>query len=616
MSGILGIWNSQTTSPWQAMLDDLFILGSDCQGDWHDTQIGLSLGRTQSYNTPQSCQESPVIESQGCVLVWDGRIDGRAPILGNHTSDITDAQLIIDSYRRWGIDFLGYLIGEFALILWDQHQELLVVGCDVVGGRTLAYHWDGQTLLLSSRVLTLLLHPRVSKQWDELYLAHTLCDLWAHPPGITAFRDIKRLQPGWALILKSGQLQERQVAQLKAGEDNYPPQSPQSYYEQFWCLLNQAVKDRLRTHHRVCTTLSGGLDSTTVTVGLLNNLPQIDAFSTVTEAFPCFDEGEYIKLFLQRYPQVTWHPVNCDRAWSLTEPWEKLPIPDDPVITCTLPMNIQLMAQISAAGFGVFFDGEWGDELFYTTLPDLIRAGKGRPFLSHLISQTRWYSALWRTFLFPHLSPTWQNKLFARWLRHAHPLPEWITTSYAQQPYTQVALRQAFARTLPSSLAEDVKWVTSCAGFVGMNQVYRLIYSAYGLESTSPLGDQRLIEFALSLPPPLQDDALHNKIFLRQVNQSYLPEDILWRGKDNYFDHVNYLGIAKGNQAKKLCAQLRNLPWLQEIVNAKQVDFLFNQYRQNFEAEYCSKKRYRHRIANHLYVLFALINWQKNISKI
>ena len=218
MSGILGIWNSQTSTPWQKMLDDLTVLGSDAKGDWHDRfryrpegdrQVNLSLGRTQFYNTPESAHEAPVVQSEGCVLVWDGRLDERESLLAGRPSSTTDAQLIIESYRRWGEECLRYLIGEFVFILWDASRDLLLVGCDVMGGRTIAYYWDGQTLLLSSRVLTLLHHPQVSKKLDELYLAHTICDFWAQPPGITPFADIKRLLPGYALILKSGQLQQR-----------------------------------------------------------------------------------------------------------------------------------------------------------------------------------------------------------------------------------------------------------------------------------------------------------------------------------------------------------------------------------------------------------------------
>jgi asparagine synthase (glutamine-hydrolysing) len=89
MSGILGVWNSQKATPWQKMLDDITVLGKDGRGDWHDSQVGLSLGRTQLFNTPESCQESPVIDYEGCVLVWDGRVDDRESLLAGRTN-ITD----------------------------------------------------------------------------------------------------------------------------------------------------------------------------------------------------------------------------------------------------------------------------------------------------------------------------------------------------------------------------------------------------------------------------------------------------------------------------------------------------------------------------------------------
>ena len=41
-------------------------------------------------------------------------------------SHVTDAQLIIEAYRRWGVDCLKHLIGEFVFILWDASNDLLV----------------------------------------------------------------------------------------------------------------------------------------------------------------------------------------------------------------------------------------------------------------------------------------------------------------------------------------------------------------------------------------------------------------------------------------------------------------------------------------------------------
>jgi len=614
MSGILGVWNSQKPTLWQKMLDDLTVLGSDAKGDWHNRQVGLSLGRTQFYNTPESVLESPVVQSEGCVLVWDGRLDDRESLLGGNPTSTTDAQLIIESYRRWGEDFLHHLTGEFVFILWDASRDLLLVGCDVVGGRTLAYYWDGQTLLLSSRVLTLLHHPQVSRELDELYLAHTICDLWAHPPGLTAFTDIKRLRPGFVLILKSGELQQRQIAKLAAPERYELPKSPEVYYEKFWYLLNRSVKDRLRSYRPVCTTLSGGLDSTTVTVSLLNHLPTVDAFSIVTDVFPEFDERQPIESFLQQYPQVKWHEVNCDRAWALSEPWERLPVPDDPLVTCTLPMNLQVMEQVQKQGFGLVFDGEGGDELFYTSIQDLARTGSWSQVLQRLKSEKRCHSTVWQEFVLPHLPKYWQSKWFARWQRKSNPFPPWITSTYEQKPQTQEAIQQYFESQLFTNLVQVLTVPMEYGAFVGNTQAYRLLGYAHQIEFASPLQDKRLVEFAISLSPSLQNDPVHEKVFLRRVNQMNLPEDVLWRPKHNYFDPLKYAGIAKGEQVVELLEQIPNYPLLQGIVDVLQIKKQLDNYRQDYHVNYQKGKTFRNEAANQLYFLFSFFNWHIRLN--
>jgi asparagine synthase (glutamine-hydrolysing) len=328
------------------------------------------------------------------------------------------------------------------------------------------------------------------------------------------------------------------------------------------------------------------LDSTTVTVSLLNHLPTVDAFSTVTDIFPEFDERQPIQSFLQRYPQVKWHEVNGDDAWSLSEPWEQLPVTDDPLVTCTLPMNLQFMEQIQKSGFGLVFDGEWGDELFYSNIKDLARVGNWRQVLQQLKTEKRWHSTLWNEFVLPHLPKYWQTKWFARWRRKSNSIPPWITPTYAQKPQTQAALQQYFESYLPTNLVQNITWAMESACSVGISKVYRLIGSVYQLETASPLQDQRLVEFALSLHPSLQHDLEHEKIFLRQANRSKLPEDVLWRPKNNYFDPIKYAGIGKGHQVLELLEQVPNCSCLQEIVNVEQVESHLTNYRHDYLKNY------------------------------
>jgi asparagine synthase (glutamine-hydrolysing) len=611
MSGLLGIWNSQQPAPWQQMLRDLDVLGPNGAGDWHGLNGKLSLGRTQFFDTPESCSEPPVIEYQGCVLVWEGRLDDRESLLTGHSQPATDGQLLIESYRRWGIDCIDRLTGEFAFILWDASNDLFVVGCDPVGKHTLAYFWDGQTLLLSSRVLTLLRHPQVSRELDPLYLANTLCCFYGQKPGSTPFTDIKRLLAGHALIMKADQLQNKQIAKINFPERYDTLRSPESYYDEFWEILNKSVKDRLRTIHRPCTTLSGGLDSTTVTVSLLNHLPQIDAFSTVTSIYPEFDERESIDTFLQMYPQTHWHPLNSDHAWSLSEPWEKLPVVDDPLISCTLPMNLHLMEHIQQQGCSLIFDGEWGDNICAVGFSDLVRTGRWGKIQQYLRQEERWLSLCWRGFLLPILSAYWQRQWFT-W-RQPHVLPTWITPSYLQSHYAQSTIQQGYESMLVSGLQENINWALTAVHSVANSRICMLMKAAHGLSSTSPFQDRRLIEFSINLPPELQADPTHGKIFLRQANQNHLPEQIRWRPKTNYFDPVKYAGLAKGQLVVKMLSSLKNIPCLENIIDPSELEKMLIDYRAGYSQNYSPGYPYRNREANHLYALFSFVNWHQNM---
>ncbi|AFY56935.1 asparagine synthase (glutamine-hydrolyzing) [Rivularia sp. PCC 7116] len=612
MSGILCAWNSRKATPWQRMLDDLTVLGRDGKGDWHNREVGLSLGRTQFFNTPESTQEAPVVEHEGCVLVWDGRIDDRESLLASR-SHVTDAQLIIEAYRRWGVDCLKHLTGEFVFILWDASNDLLFVGCDVLGGRTLSYYWDGETLLLSSRALTLLLHPQVSKELDEIYLAHTICNLWSHPPGITAFADIKRLRPGFVLILKSGQLQERQVTQLPTPERYELPKSPEILYEKFWYLLNQATKDRLRSHRPICTTISGGLDSTTVTVSLLNHLPRVDAFSNVTTIFREFDERKPIQSFLERYPQVKWHDVNCDRAVALTEPWEKLPIPDDPIISCTMPMNIQLIAKMQELGFGLFFGGDLGDELFDGNLDELAYSGCWKQVVQHLQAEKKWYSPLCKEILLPRMPKFIHSLWFEIEKRKSQHIAPWILPSYLQKPSTQIALQQFWENSISQNRTETINWCYHSSGSVGVNQTYKLFQKAHQIESTSSFEDKRLVEFAINLHPSLQNDPIYNKIFLRKANNNKLPDTLAWRHKFNHFSPLLYQGIAQNEQVLDLLEKSSIDSPLDSLIDIKNITNSLKSFRSNYYSYSYNRNNYKMLNISSIYTILQFFIWIKSI---
>jgi asparagine synthase (glutamine-hydrolysing) len=93
---------------------------------------------------------------------------------------------------------------------------------------------------------------------------------------------------------------------------------------------------------------------------------------------------------------------------------------------------------------------------------------------------------------------------------------------------------------------------------------------------------------------------------MRQSNRGKLPENVLWRPKDNYFDPLKYTGLAQGHQALELLEQISNCSCLQEIIDIKQIETSLNGYRQ--------EQSLSNDLVNKIYALLAFVNWYQRVE--
>jgi asparagine synthase (glutamine-hydrolysing) len=419
------------------------------------------------------------------------------------------------------------------------------------------------------------------------------------------------------LILRHRDLQRLRVAKLTEPRRHTAFRNPEECYEQFWHVLDQAVGDRLRTHRRVCTSLSGGLDSTTVTIALLKRLPSIDAVSNITERFPEFDEREPIQAFLDRYPQVKWHSSNSDQAWALSEPWETLPIPDDPPNLVTLPMNLQLWEMMQQRGLEVVFTGELGDEICYVGLQDCIRAGCWSEAFKILKAEGRWHSQLWNRLVLPYLPKTLQN----RWWRHQtnrlpSALPPWLRSDYAHSEQVQT-VRQSLLQIQGLDRQLDIlEYPFQNGQGVGLSQMCQMLAAHYGVLLTSPFYDQRVMEFSMTIPPPLQNEPQNGKPLLRQANRSTLPDMVRLRPKDNYFDPVKYAGLGEGKQGGDILEQFKKCVLLHDRIDPVCLEQSFHYYQSAYHQKNGAWQVVENTLANQLFTVLTFARWHGMVERI
>jgi len=300
MSGIFGIYSFNAASPSreeiEPMKDALLFRGNDDSGILCDGPVGM--GSTLLRTTPQSLQEHfPMRHAEaGLILTADARIDNRKELLtllnlqDDCSDPITDGELILASYRKWGEACPEHLLGDFAFALWDSKEKKLFCARDHFGIRPFCYYEGMGRFHFASEVSALIALPGIPRKLEELYLRDYLCSN-IEDKILTGFKNIFRLEPAHALVItEGGEKRTRCYWKLDAKKE-LPPASDEEYIEEFREKLFAAISRRLVSLTPVAAELSGGQDSSMI-AAVAQKLLQTEGLSlkTFSHALPKGEE--------------------------------------------------------------------------------------------------------------------------------------------------------------------------------------------------------------------------------------------------------------------------------------------------------------------------------------
>jgi asparagine synthase (glutamine-hydrolysing) len=184
MSGIVGICYLDGRPVESLQLDRMLASiahrGQDGSAVWRAGSVGL--GHCMLWTTPESLHEKLPLESESGDLVTtaDARIDNREELITalsiNHYLDqvITDSQLILNAYEKWGEACPAHLIGDYAFAIWDGQERTLFCARDHIGARPFYYYKSERIFIFASEIKALLTNELVPRRLNELRVADHL----------------------------------------------------------------------------------------------------------------------------------------------------------------------------------------------------------------------------------------------------------------------------------------------------------------------------------------------------------------------------------------------------------------------------------------------------------
>ncbi|NUO35193.1 MAG: asparagine synthase (glutamine-hydrolyzing), partial [Dermatophilaceae bacterium] len=335
------------------------------------------------------------------VLAYNGEVynyrELRVELEGLSRSFSTqgDTEVVLQSFAEWGTAAFDRFNGMFALAVWDRHTRTLTLARDPFGIKPLhlcrlpsAPGGEGthpaDAWLFASEIKPILasglVEPRPNDRTVYRYLRYRI-----HDDGAETFFDgIERVMPGEVVTLSTDGIRREMFSRLQ--RDLLDGKSPREGYDagvadEFRQRLTTAVAMRLRSDVPVGTSLSGGLDSSAITVAidqLLGDGAETAAVGTrqrtFSAVFPGYrnDEERYVDAAVGACTHgVRSHKTRPTSAEFLQDVSDFVRAQEEPVISTGPYAQYRVMKDASEY-VRVMLDGQGADELLAGYVPQLV----------------------------------------------------------------------------------------------------------------------------------------------------------------------------------------------------------------------------------------------------
>jgi len=537
--------------------------GTDGLRVWCDGPVGL--GQATLDPTGAGVAIAPLVTDGGrLAIVGDLRIDNREELIGSLDcldrlgNVASDAEVVLEAYRRWGTDAPQRLVGAFAFVIWDAVRNRVFGARDHLGVKPLVYHLSRELFVCASEAEAVPCHRRVPRRINEPRIADFLVsELEGVDHTSTFFQGVVRLAPAHLLVVDPDGHELRQYWQPGA-EPELRLSSDEAYADAFSETFRQAVGSCLTDVAVPGLLLSGGLDSGAIAAFARSLAEDGDAaplttYSAIDEENDPSPETASILSMIEHLgvSARTISPVSVAGLSSLVR--RSLIDAGEPFDSSMVVPNL-LFSMAAEGGLRTVLDGVDGDVVASTSSPTAHLLRRGRAVRA-------WREAAARRRLFPDASHplrvltggalhAWSPNGLRRIARKLRNRCGWVADAIREG-----LIDQDFARQVGVAQRLEQLWSHGRHDAAGDHRAaharavahpwvavalerYDRVAARCGVDVRHPFFDLRLVKLCLSLPWDLKVRDGWTKFVLRLATEGNVPDtirrrhdygDVLWR---------------------------------------------------------------------------------------
>lgn len=285
----------------------------------------------------------------------------------------SDTEVLLKSFIFWKYDVVKKLNGIFSFAIWNSKKNELFLARDHFGVKPLFYTIYNNTLIFASEIKALFKYPGIEAKLDEQSIAELFGIGPARTAGLGIFKNICEIKPAHFGIFNENGLHIERYWKLesKVHTDNLGKTCDNVRF-----LLEDSISRQLVSDVPLCTFLSGGLDSSIITLYASkyckkHNLPPLNTYSVdyvdndknfVKTDFQPNSDNYYINLMTEKL-NTNHHTVILDTP-ELASALEDAMIARDFPGMADVDSSLLLFCKNVKQNATVSLTGECADEIF------------------------------------------------------------------------------------------------------------------------------------------------------------------------------------------------------------------------------------------------------------
>jgi len=502
--------------------------GPDSWGIWLSPHCAFAQTRLIVIDPEGGVQ--PMIKEYGdkkYVIIYNGELYNTEEIrhelasLGYTFNGHSDTEVLLTSYIEWGTECVYKLNGIYAFAVWDEHENRLFLSRDRLGVKPLFYTYKNGLLIFGSEIKAILAHPYIDAEVDAEGLAEIFVMGPTRTPGVGIFRNINELKPGHCLTYSRSGIKVEKYWSLMSHihEDDL-----NTTMEKVRFLLDDASKRQLVSDVPLCALLSGGLDSTAVSVFANEKLKKLGS-KLKTYSVDYIGNDKYFKPN-QFQPnsdsdlvEIVSKEINTNHNYVYVDNEELA----DALIPALYARDLPGMADVDSSlylflrevkkGVKVALSGEGADEVF-----------GGYPWFRNKSAIEA------NTFPWIRMVEERMKLLSPQVVKLIRPL-EYLNDRY-REALNEVPKLPGEDRE--SARMREIFYLNQTRFLAMLLDRMDRMSMASGLEVRVPFLDHRLVEYVWNIPWEMKN--LHNreKGLLRESLKGYIPSVVVERKKSPY----------------------------------------------------------------------------------